>query len=111
MNEEKIEYEYYTVDFDGVNSRYTMYDKIKEGLDFPDYFGANLSAIWDCLTDMVYHGVTITLENFDLMEKYDKKMSEKLLEIFKRSKHFGKDTYYNTYKIYVVRNGEKTELL
>ena len=28
MNEEKIEYEYYTVDFEGVNSRYTMYDKI-----------------------------------------------------------------------------------
>ena len=111
MDEEKIEYEYYTVDFEGVNSRYTMYDKIKNGLDFPDYFGCNLDAIWDCLTDMVYHGVTITLDNFDLMEKYDKNMSEKLLEVFKRSKHFGQNTYYNTYKIFVVRNGEKTELL
>jgi len=45
------------------------------------------------------------------MEKYDKNMSEKLLEVFKRSKHFGKNTYYNTYKIFVVRNGETTELL
>lgn len=111
MNEEKIEYEYYTVDFDGVNSRYTMYDKIKNGLDFPDYFGANLSAIWDCLTDMVYHGVTITLDNFDLMEKYDEKMAQKLIEIFKRSKYYYGDRYIETYKIYVVRKGEKTELI
>ena len=111
MNEEKIEYEYYTVDFDGVNSRYTMYDKIKNGLDFPNYFGANLSAIWDCLTDMVYHGVTITLDNFDLMEKYDLNLSVKLLEVFKRSKYYYGDKYIDTYKIYVVRNSEKTELI
>ena len=82
MNEEKIEYEYYTVDFDGVNSRWTLYETIKKGLDFPDYCGHNLDAIWDCLTDMVYHGVTITLDNFDKMEMYDKNMSEKLLEVF-----------------------------
>ena len=111
MNEEKIEYDYYTVDFDGVNSRWTLYETIKKGLDFPDYCGHNLDALWDCLTDMVYHGVTITLENFDLMEKYDRDLAQKLLEVFKRSKHFGRNTYYNTYKIYVVRNGEKTELL
>ena len=111
MNKEKIEYEYYTVDFDGVNSRYTMYDKIKNGLDFPDYFGCNLDAIWDCLTDMVYHGVTITLDNFDKMEKYDEKMALKLLKLFKDSKYYYDDRYINTYKIYVVRNGEKTELI
>ncbi len=102
--------ECYTVDFKGVNSRYALYERIMEGLDFPDYCGMNLDALWDCLTDMIGHGVEITFENFDCMEKYDKEYAEKLCEILERSKHFAGDMFYDTYKIYVVNAGVKKEI-
>lgn len=32
--------------------RETLYDRIAVSFDFPDYFGRNLDALFDCLTDL-----------------------------------------------------------
>ena len=101
----------YTVDFKGVHSRTAMYTVILDSLDFPEWCGVTLDSIWDCLTDMLDDRVTIILENFDCMEKYDKTMAEKLYDIFKESKERADRLNVNTYKIFVVRHGIKTEII
>lgn len=105
--DEKLEY---TVDFKGVNSRTSMYTVILDSLDFPEWCGVTLDSIWDCLTDMLDEGVTITLDNFDCMEAYDKKMADKLYEIFKRSVCWSKSINVSTYKVYIARNGIKAQI-
>lgn len=101
---------YYTVDFKGVNSRQVLYERIIDGLKFPDHCGMSIDAFWDCLTDMIGHGIVITFDNFDHMEAYDKKYAEKLREILERSKHFAGGAFYNTYEVYIVRKGVKQRL-
>lgn len=42
----------YKINLSGAKSVYDIHEKIQEGLKFPDYYGKNLDALWDCLTDM-----------------------------------------------------------
>lgn len=51
----------YTVDFTNVQYYSEMHGIIGKSLDFPDYYGCNWDAFWDCLTDMVGRPVHIEL--------------------------------------------------
>ncbi len=42
----------YKINLSGAKSVYDIHEKIQDGLNFPDYYGKNLDALWDCLTDM-----------------------------------------------------------
>lgn len=37
---------------DRIGGRAVILEGIGEALGFPDYYGANLDALWDCLTDL-----------------------------------------------------------
>ena len=41
----------YTVDLSGVTTKEELHAALKEGLSLPDYYGGNLDALHDCLTD------------------------------------------------------------
>ena len=43
----------YKVDFKDVKHFYEIHEVLKRDLDFPDDYGGNLDALWDCLTDML----------------------------------------------------------
>ncbi|MGM9636345.1 MAG: barstar family protein, partial [Candidatus Avispirillum sp.] len=43
----------YTVDFKNAHNYFEIHDALKSGLNFPEYYGANLDALWDCLRDMI----------------------------------------------------------
>ena len=43
----------YTIDFRDVQNYAEVHLIIREALGFPDYYGCNWDAFWDCLTDMV----------------------------------------------------------
>ena len=49
----------YTVDFKDVHQHEEIHKALKEGLNFPNYYGANLDALWDCLTDFIDNDVEI----------------------------------------------------
>ena len=60
----------YTIDFSKVEYYTEIHAIIKKALDFPDYYGGNWSAFWDCLTDM--YGDPIHIEINDMNIESDK---------------------------------------
>ena len=54
-----------------------VHDYIKEMLDFPEYYGKNLDALFDCLTDL--DNVEITI----IAPEEDGAIFQKVLRVFK----------------------------
>ena len=42
-----------------------VHDYLKESLDFPEYYGKNLDALYDCLTDLEDIEITVTVPEED----------------------------------------------
>jgi RNAse (barnase) inhibitor barstar len=55
------------IDFKGLRSKTAMLEAVSTTLKFPDHFGHNLDALFDCLTDLPLDkrklGMTIELAN------------------------------------------------
>lgn len=54
-----------------------LHDYLKDSLDFPEYYGKNLDALYDCLTDLDDVEVTITIP------EEDGAIFQKVLRVFK----------------------------
>ena len=84
--------EKYTLDFTNVNHYFEMHFAIKEALDFPDYYGCNWDALWDCLTDMTGRPINIEILGIErVREKLTDHTVKKMLKIFKEFKHYAQD--------------------
>ena len=93
----------YTIDFSHVNYYLEMHAVIWKALDFPDYYGCNWSAFWDCLTDMYGDPLHIEIIGLDVIErKFGADTTQKMLEILKRFKHFNNDLFSDSIKIELV---------
>ncbi len=101
---------FYTVDFKDVHTYFDVHDRLFEGLDLPNYYGANLDALWDCLTDDIGDIIHIDLKNYDDFEKMHKVYAEKVLHIFQKYKHCYNDKYYKNITIRVYRGDRMEEL-
>ena len=100
---------HYTIDLSSVTDLWDFHDIIAEALDFPDYYGCNLDALWDCLREMI--GDTyIKFINFDVMEKVEPEYTEKILKILRRFKHCYDDYYVHRITIEIVR-GDRHEFI
>jgi RNAse (barnase) inhibitor barstar len=85
---------YRVVEFDAGSwsSDADMYDDVALALGFPDYFGRNLDALNDCMSDVasgdygwdagVNTGVVIVLRAFDAFTAVDRRTAQKMLHIF-----------------------------
>jgi len=58
--------EVYILDFTNIQYYLDFHKIIQEELDFPDYYGKNWSAFWDCLTDMVGDPLHIQIIGLDI---------------------------------------------
>lgn len=61
--------ELYTIDFSNMEYYLEMHQEIQKSLDWPDYYGNNWSAFWDCLTDMVGRPVHIEIIGLEVIEQ------------------------------------------
>ncbi|MBR4010412.1 MAG: barstar family protein [Clostridiales bacterium] len=72
----------YLLDGKDMTSREAAYELIAREMDFPDYFGKNLDALYDCLSDMSADN-TIHFVNTALLEEYLGDYAEKILSCFR----------------------------
>lgn len=95
--------EKYTIDFTNVNHYLEMQFIIKKALDFPDYYGCNWDAFWDCLTNMVGRPIHIEIIGLDVIErKFGTDTSKMMIEILKELKHYDNDNYSHEIQIELV---------
>ena len=92
----------YTIDFTNVNHYLEMHDVIRKSLDFPDYYGCNWSAFWDCLTEMYGDSIHIEIIGLDVIEMKLDDSASKMIEILKRYKHFCNDMFSDQIKIEII---------
>ncbi len=101
----------YTLDFSNVNYFFEFHFVIKEELDFPDYYGCNWSAFWDCLTDMVDDPVHIEIIGLDNVErKFGSDFAKTMIKILKRFKHYNDDKYMSDIQIEIVSGKTRVSL-
>ena len=92
----------YKVDFRDVEYYIEIHEVIKRDLDFPDYYGGNTDALWDCLTDMLGDPSYIEVFGFENIEKRYKSEWDSIVRIFKKAKHTYSDKYSNTFIVILV---------
>ena len=82
-----------------------LHKRIKVALEFPDHYGENWDAFWDCITDINGIPLYIEIHNFNVLEENLSKESEYFINILKRLKHYGNDKYYDI-TIIKIQDGE-----
>ena len=65
----------------------TLHQRIRKAFGFPDYYGENWDAMWDCLTDVFLQPVQrhIVVEGFDAMPQGLRAYAAPMQEIFRRN--------------------------
>ena len=100
----------YVIDFSRVNYYLEMHQIIKEALDFPDYYGCNWDAFWDCLTDMYGDSIHIEIIGLEVIEQKFEGAADKMIKILKRFKHFSNDLFSDDILIEIVRENARTSI-
>ena len=96
-------YKKYTLDFTNVKYFLEVHYIIKTSLDFPDYYGCNWDAFWDCLTDMYGGQIYIKIIGIEVIERKFDGAAEKMIGILKEFKHFNRDLFSDSIKIEILR--------
>jgi len=102
--------ELYTLDFRDVKDYKDMHRIIKRELDFPDYYGGNMDAFWDCLTDMRGRPIHIEILGLDVVERKFDDMAAMIVEILREFKHYNNDKYAHEIKIEIVDGEHRVEI-
>lgn len=102
--------ELYTIDFTNVQHYLEMHFIIREALDWPDYYGCNWDAFWDCLTNMVGRPVHIEIIGLDVIERKFDNAARTMIETLKEFKHYDDDEYVNDIQIEIVSGDTRISL-
>ena len=103
--------EKYTIDFTKVEHYIEMHKIIQEALDFPDYYGCNWDAFWDCTTDFIdSRGLDLEIIGLDKIYSEFKEDVDILVELLKDLKHIYNDKYADFVKIVIHHSNSKVEL-
>lgn len=72
----------YVLDGSKMNSLKNVHTVLKESLELPHYYGCNLDALYDCLTDM---DAEIIMIHSSMMEAFFGAYYNKLLGVFEKA--------------------------
>lgn len=99
----------YKVDFSNIEDYREIHQILKESLDFPDYYGGNLDALFDCLTDMLGDISIIEIHGIEKLKKFDG-YDKRLLKVFYDAK-FVYNEFSNRFLVTIVHeNGKREEI-
>ena len=101
----------YKVDFRNVEYYIEIHEVLKRDLEFPDYYGGNLDALWDCLTDMLGDISIIEIYNSEVISKKYHEEWQGIIEAFRETKHAYGDKYSDRFFVTIVHNdGTREEI-
>jgi RNAse (barnase) inhibitor barstar len=80
-------------DLSRAQSKQEVLDMIAESFLFPNHFGKNLDALFDCMTDLVHKagsqpGFVVVLEQLPDNPRFDREAREQLLDVFRDAADF-----------------------
>ena len=71
----------YIIDLEGVESEDDLHDRLEESLPLPDYYGRNLDALYDVLTEYG-DGWHVVIENIDLVDEEIRPYVDDMIGVF-----------------------------
>ena len=71
--------EKYTLDFTNCKNKEEFYDIIENSFYFPEYFGRNMDAVWDCIAWEIDKSKPIEIIGINKLTGYTKILSESFL--------------------------------
>jgi RNAse (barnase) inhibitor barstar len=77
-------------------SKQEVLERIAESFTFPQHFGKNLDALYDCMTDLVHKsgpqpGFVVVLEQLPDNPRFDREAREQLLDVFRDAADYWAD--------------------
>lgn len=104
--------EKYILDFTNVKKWIDIHAILEKEFDFPDYYGANWDAFWDCIVDLLLSNKELNVEIIGLDKIYSeqKRNVDMLIEQLKDLKHIYNDEYVHVVKILIHHGNSKVEL-
>lgn len=70
------------LDFKSCKYYFDIHKELKEKFKFPDYYGNNWAALWDCMREFFNSKLTIEIYGFGYIEKRFGKDVYKMIDIF-----------------------------
>ena len=100
----------YTVNLQNVEYYLELHGIIAQALGFPEHYGCNWSAFWDCLTDMYGEPIHIEIVGLESVERRFGDEAGKMVEILKRFQHNFNDKYAADIQIEMVSGSVRVAL-
>lgn len=73
-----------TLDFTGCKYLYGVHMIFKEAFNFPEWYGMNLSALWDCLDNYCDWDLCVYVKGLNTLPKEFEEYMQKIIRIFER---------------------------
>ena len=102
--------EKYTIDFTNVKDYLEMHFVIRDALDWPDYYGCNWDAFWDCLTNMVGRPIHIEILGLDVIERRFDDAAKMMIDTLREFKHYEDDEFIDDIQIEIVSGNIRVPL-
>lgn len=102
--------ELYTLDFRNVEHFGEVHYIIKTELDFPEYYGCNWDAFWDCLKGLIGDPIHIEILGLDVVERKFGDRAAMIVEILREFKHCSNNKYAHEIKIEIVDGEHRIEI-
>ena len=97
-----MDYKKYVINFTNLEHFLEIHAIIWKSLEFPDYYGCNWDAFWDCLTDMYGDPIHIEIIGLEVLKSKFDDSAEKMIKILKQFKHYANNTFSDTIKIEII---------
>ena len=102
--------EKYTIDFTNVKDYLEMHFVIRDALDWPDYYGCNWDAFWDCLTNMIGRPIHIEILGLDVIERRFDDAAKMMVDTLREFKHYEDDEFMDDIQIEIVSGNIRVPL-
>ncbi|MGE5473825.1 MAG: barstar family protein [Ignavibacteriales bacterium] len=75
------------LDGNKITSKQSLHSMLKSELKLPDYYGENLDALWDVLSEEIEEPLMITWQDFHKSKEYLGEYADRVIELFEDAKN------------------------